>query len=360
MRKSKLILLSAVPMAALSCGYEMDLQDFYSVPLEKTDSKVMERKIELPSSEPSNFDTADCLIYDTLAFSFGHRQDYIVSVSNVTTGELIGKFCKRGRAWEEPMNGLPLQELYVEDGDLKADIISYSDSKLFVWNISESLRDGKDVYDSIVKLDTGAGKSFSIISYRRLDSSRLICYNSKQTKGHSEEDLPEFTIYDTKSGLKINEYVIFAKPDIQIKEGHSYRDYCSNRFTVKPDKTKAFIAMSSLPVCSIMDLVQDTVAAWEFTDMKRFSLDDRRWYFADVQSDDNYIYVLFSGEILYNDEGTDVPETLLVFDWDGELKLKCRLSERFTEINLDGDFVYFTHYEGYMSKVKLNDITDMI
>ena len=39
----------------------------------------MERKIELPSSEPSNFDTADCLIYDTLAFSFGHRQDYIVS-----------------------------------------------------------------------------------------------------------------------------------------------------------------------------------------------------------------------------------------------------------------------------------------
>ena len=77
MRQSKLILLSAIPMAALSCGYEMDLQDFYSVPLEKTDSKVME--MELPSSEPSNFDTADCLIYDTLAFSFGHRQDYIVS-----------------------------------------------------------------------------------------------------------------------------------------------------------------------------------------------------------------------------------------------------------------------------------------
>ena len=82
---------------ALFCDEQTDSETIYTCP-----------------SEPSNFDTADCLIYDTLAFSFGHRQDYIVSVSNVTTGELIGKFCKRGRAWEEPMNGLPLQELYVE------------------------------------------------------------------------------------------------------------------------------------------------------------------------------------------------------------------------------------------------------
>ena len=91
---------------ALFCDEQTDIGTIYTCP-----------------SEPSNFDTADCLIYDTLAFSFGHRQDYIVSVSNVTTGELIGKFCKRDRAWEEPMNGLPLQELYVEDGDLKADMI---------------------------------------------------------------------------------------------------------------------------------------------------------------------------------------------------------------------------------------------
>lgn len=342
-----------------SCGYKSIPQEFISAPLMEVTTNVNQMDLELPASEMVSFKTSDCLLYDTLAFSFIRNDDYIISVSNSVTGQLLGNYCKRGRAWNELANALPLQEIYVEEGELKADLISYTDSKVFVWNITKSLQFHRDIYDSIIQLESKKGKTFSIISYKRINNL-LFCYDSKQTKGHNKDDVPEFSIYDLSTGQKIKSYSTFKVPDLKLEKSVSYRDYCTNRFTINKDKTKAFVILDSFPVYFIIDLIDSSINSMFFKDLKPFSFNLNRWYFADIQSDDTYVYALYSGEELYNEDGTDIPNTLYIFDWEGTLKLICNLPERFSEILIDNGWMYFIHYKGKISKHPLNSITQNI
>ena len=69
---------------------------------------------------------------------------------------------------------------------------------------------------------------------------------------------------------------------------------------------------------------------------------------------------MYSGEELYNKDGTYIPDTLYIFDWDGELKLVYNLPERFTKIQIDNDWMYFIHYKGKISKCPVNSVTQNI
>ena len=354
------IILMLVTIAILpSCGYKALPQEFISASMKEVTTDVKTVSLELTHSDTVSFKTSDCLIYDTLAFSYVRNNDYIISVSNLLSGKLLGNFCKRGRACNELIDALPLQEVYLEDGDLKTDLISYHDSKVFVWNITKSLQYHRDIYDSIIQLDANNTKTFSIISYRRIDDL-LFCYDSKQTQGHNKDDAPEFSIYSLNTGQKIKNYDIFKVPAIKFEKGVSYRDYCTNRFTINKDRPKSFVVFDNFPVYCLINLLDGSINSMIFKDLEPFSLNIDRWYFADVQSDDSYVYALYSGEELYNGMGTDIPNTLFIFDWNGTLKLICNLSDRFTEILIDNGWMYLIHYEGKISKYPLKSITDNI
>jgi hypothetical protein len=280
----------------------------------------------------------------------------MISVSNALTGELIGNFCKRGRAWNELTDALPLQHVYIKNGELKADLISYHDSKVFVWNITKSLQSSQDVYDSIVQLEINKGKTFSVISYCRINEL-IFCYDSKQTRGYELDDVPEFCIYNLETGLQVKSYSVFKVPDLKSRKKRvSYKDYCANRFSVSKDGGKAFVVFDNFPMYCLIDMHTGKIESRLIKDVVPFDFDLDRWYFADIQSDETYVYVLFSGEELYNKEGTDIPKTLYVFDWMGSLKLKCNLPERFTEIKIDNEMIYFVHYKGRVSRCPISSI----
>ena len=344
----------------LSCSKKIDVQSLYCEPLHKVTSDVTESALKIPDAVPVNFDTREYLIYDTLVFSFLIHQDHIVSISNTSTGELLGNFCKRGRAWDEPIDVMPLQEIYVDDGELKADLLSYNDSKLFTWNISKSLKTGRDVYDHIIRLELGKGKVCSIPSYRRINKNHVLCFNSKETRGYDKNDVPEFCIYNTDSGQYAKGYELFSVPDIELNPDQSYRDFYSNRFTVKPDGSKVFVAMCLMPAYSLINLKQDTTESFLLTDLKPCRSDVARWYFADIQSDNDLIYALYSGEPLYNPKGDDIPKTMYVFDWNGNLRMKLSLPDRFTEINIDNGTMYLSDYKGLISEFSIQDIKNSI
>jgi hypothetical protein len=40
----------------------------------------------------------------------------------------------------------------------------------------------------------------------------------------------------------------------------------------------------------------------------------------------------------------------------GSLKLKCNLPERFTEIKIDNEMIYFVHYKGRVSRCPISSI----
>ena len=113
-------------------------------------------------------------IKDSLVFAMSNEaQEYFFSVSDFKTGNLLGRYCRRGRSGNEPISMLPIMEFYNED--LKTNLFSYHDSKVFVWNISKTFETGLDTYDKIITLHPENGDWLPLMSFYRLQDKSDDC-----------------------------------------------------------------------------------------------------------------------------------------------------------------------------------------
>ena len=90
--------------------------------------------------------------------------------------------------------------------------------------------------------------------------------------------------------------------------------------------------------------------------MKDFSVEEPVSYFADVQADEKYIYALYSGQKIDFETGQKQPDYLFVLDWDGRMVAKYHLNESFSRIHLDGETLYFTHWNGLLASIPVSEL----
>lgn len=341
----------------VSCS-QVDERDFFRFRMSETGTGCLVRQLSLKGSMLPDIASPDCMIKDSLVINSGNSSEYLFHISGID-GDLVGSFCRRGRAGNEPLSGLPLSETYFMDGDLCADVYSFMDMKLFVWNITRSISEGRDIYEDIIQFkDEDEARLKPWMSLYRLDENRIIVYNSMQS-GYSDTyvDTPSYQIYDLSEGRLSRQYDLFNIVDLDPKNPMlTANAFLSSEDCIKPDRSKIAFAMSLMPVYCILDLSTGKAAGYRIKGLPGMRTDEYRWHFADIQADDDYIYALYSGEVMFNDEGTDVPDVLYVMDWDGNLLCRYDMSRRFSGLSLDGHKLYLTHYEGAVAVVD----TDMI
>lgn len=336
----------------VSCNH-VDERDFFRFRISDAGGKCLVQELSLHGRMLPDIGAPDCVIKDSLVINSGNRSENLFHISDMEGG-LIGSFCRRGRAWNEPLSGLPLSEVYVDDGDLYADVYSFMDAKLFVWNISRSMEEDRDVYEDIVQFKSEDDTRLKPwMSLYRLDESHIIVYNSMES-GYSDTyvEIPSYQIYDLSEKQLSRQYDLFNVVDLKPEDPMlAANAFLSNVDCIKPDRSKIAFAMSLMPVYCILDLSTGKAAGYRIKGLPGMRTDEYRWHFADIQADDDYIYALYSGEIMFNEEGTDIPEVLYVMDWEGNLKAKYKMDKRFTSLSLDRDKLYFIHHDGAVAVI---------
>ena len=166
---------------------------------------------------------------------------------------------------------------------------------------------------------------------------------------------PQYVEYNIETGQVNRKFDIFNNvkfPESSIPE----MLILSNVDCIKPDRKQIAFAMSYMPVLNIMDIQSGKVHSYILPNETRLNFALQRWCFADIVADDGFIYALYSGEELYKGDGTDIPKVLYVFDWNGNIKMRATLDDRFTLLHLVNDILFLSNPNGEIAEIKLSNL----
>lgn len=327
----------------------------YKVRYCKNDAPAKELVVSAPREIYENLD--DCLIRDSLIICMNNGASSLFDIIKMDTGETLGSFCHIGRAREEVLSSLPLRSVYRSPtGDLCADIFSITEGKLLQWNISTSIHSGEAIYDKICFLSKDQFPPFT--SILRVNGNKLVVFDAGVNAFASKlERTPDYREFDINTESFSRSYDLFKKINAGAENKHfpSIAYYnCVDCLNSKGDKLA--VAMCFMPVISVIDVKSGKAIGFKIKGERDFSSQEPRSCFVDVQADDKYIYALYSGKAIDFEHGLELPESLFVMDWNGNMVGKYLLGKPFSRIHLDGDTLFFTHPDGVLCSIQVSDL----
>lgn len=339
---------------SLFCGCDkITEQDFF-----KTTLAVVEQPYVKDVVLEEAFRTSSTIqmshIVDSLFISIDRTgQEYLYCISDINTDQVIGVFGRRGRSSNEMFDCLPILDTYRnKDGELCSDVLSFGDGRVFVWNISESIRTESDCYERIAHLYNDDGR-YPFLSLYHLNDSSVIVKNSGQSP--SEERMtnaPVYEVYSLGTGKLLRQFDLFDVVDVETENPlYTSKSFSGNFDCIKPDRSKMAFGMGYMPVYGILELTSGAFQCYRIDGLQRFSTEERNLHFCNLVSDDQYIYALYYGYDISDPYSERKASTLFVIDWDGRLVSKWMLDQYFTELAIDDDVLYLINKNGVIYSV---------
>ena len=306
-------------------------------------------KLETFSLEGSNKGTVDAdtipidipfyptfSVIDSLVFFYSpSAMDYSFTVYDIKNKCLIGKYCPRGRGHEEYVTHLPITRFFCETEDLKTLLVASGERRMMIWNISESLREKKTIYENVAPFYREEGLPGPSYVYR-LSEDTILSYTGCFRKPSSNELSPQtYQLRTYSTDKEIRSYYIH-KNTINNKESNLLpENFLIGDKAVKPDGSKMVEAMRYLPQINIINFRNGRISGFREetgpdysifkTDMKNPTL-----FYHRVCANDSFVFALWAGP----EEGSKC-SILHVFDWDGHLIKVVKLSTHIHELFLD-------------------------
>ncbi|MFS3008031.1 BF3164 family lipoprotein [Bacteroides thetaiotaomicron] len=267
-------------------------------------------------------------VYDSLMFFMNPKlSDRFFNVFNVDTGKEIGTFCNKGGGPDEVFSIGPIFQLFTEENDLKTLLFAPNEEKLLIWNITQSIRQGKTVLDKIIPYawrieNKGACYNEMFL----LDKNTLIAKVDAFPINDEEATLPFCQKRTVDTNKCLQSYSIYKQAIKNDKASIISEAFFSSNDAFKPDGTKIVQAMIHLPQLNIIDVQTGKVVGYRLKDNVDFTIFEGKKeikdYYVRLQVDDNYIYVMYWGKVPW--ERNEIPfiNTVYVFDWNGKMLRK--------------------------------------
>ena len=274
--------------------------------------------------------------YDSLMFFMNSKlPNQFFNVFNIDTGEELGTFCNKGSGPEEAASVAPIFQLFKEGNELKTLLFAPYEERLLIWNITQSLEQGKTVLDRIIPYawrDENKGACYNEMFLQ--DSNTLLTKVSAFPINDDDATLPFFQKRTLDTNKSLKDYQSY-KQTIKNKELPLLPEcFFNSNNTFKPDGTKIVQAMIRLPQLNIVDVQTGEVVGYRLNYGLDFSIfkgeKQLRNFYGLVQADDNYIYALYWGKVQWGDINT-----IYVFDWSGNLIDKLKVDHYISSIWLD-------------------------
>lgn len=215
-----------------------------------------------------------------------------------------------------------------------------NESELLIWNITQSIKQGKTVLDKIIpytwKMEN-EGACYNPLFV--LNKNIVLAKVGVIPIGNDDATLPIYQkrTVNTNKCLKKNS---IYKQSIKNNESRIMPEnffYSNDAF--KPDKTKIVQVMLHLPQLNIIDVQTGNIVGCRLEDNVDFSVFEGKKeiknYYARLHVDDDYIYVLYRGIVLGGKDQIPKSNTIYVFDWEGELVQKIALDHAVNEMWVD-------------------------
>lgn len=263
--------------------------------------------------------------YDSLMFFMNPKlSDRFFNVFNVNTGEEIGTFCDKGGGPNEVVSIGPIFQFFIEENELKTLLFASNEEKLLIWNITQSIKQGKTVMDKIIPYawrieNKGAYYNEMFL----LDKNALIAKVDASPINDEEAALPFYQKRTVDTNKCLKTYSIYKQAIKNDKASIIPEAFFSSNDAFKPDGTKIVQAMIHLPQLNIIDVQTGKTVGYRLKENVDFTIFEGKQeikdYFVRLQVDNNYIYVMYWGKLPWKHNEIPFINTIYVFDWNGKM-----------------------------------------
>lgn len=321
-------------------------------------SSITTKSVESKSISLNGDNTGMIAVYDSLLICWSpDYPSHFFTVFNVDTGEEIGSFCRKGLGDKEAISVNGIFQFFKKKDDIMTVLYASNEGKLFFWNISQSVKKGTTVYDTIVPYNN---KRILFQFYQPEDL--LFTYKPSEELNRNEATTPFYEKRTIYTNELIKDYPIYKIKSVQNNDAKSPIDFFFYTWDVmKPDGTKIVQVMRHIPQINILDTHTGNIVGYRIKNDPDFSLlktdmESMNIYYNCVHADDNYIYATYWGKEPWVDRlGVELPvfNTIHIFDWDGKLLYKLvtdqsffrvwadPIRKRLYTININTDKVYY-------------------
>lgn len=348
-----------VCLSLFVCCSKKDNNHYFNGEIQYFDvSSMITKNVESKPVQLNGANTGMIAVYDSLLICWSPEYpDHFFNVFNVDTGEKIGSFCSKGTGDQEAVSVNCIFQFFKKGDDIMTLLYASNEGKLFFWNISQSIENGKTIYDTIVPYNNNR------IFFQFYQSEDvLFAYKPAEEVNGSEATTPFYEQRTIYTNELIRDYSIYKIKSVQNSNAASPLDFFFYTWdTMKPDGSKIVQAMRHLPQINILDTHTGDIVGYRMKDGPDFSLvktdmKSMNIYYNCVHADDNYIYATYWGKEPWTDRmGVELPlfNTIHVFDWNGKLLYKLvtdqsffrvwsdPIRKRLYTINMNTDEVYY-------------------
>ena len=282
---------------------------------------------------------------------------HFFNVFNTDTGEELGAFCNKGGGPDELADCHKIFNFFKENDELKTLLLGIYEEKLFVWNITQSVKQGTTIIDAIISYvpeKENKGALYSSFFFQK--DNTLLAKVQSVPLGGGDATLPFYQQRTINTNKLLKNYSIYKKSIINRDSPTTAQTFSSSNDACKPDGTKVVQAMLYLPQLNILDVETGQVVGFRMKGAPDFSIfedekDVYNIYYIGVQADDNYIYALYWGKESWGRFDTPYVNTIHVFDWDGNF-----VQEIETDYGLDQMWVDSTRDRLYLTSPKVDEV----
>lgn len=343
---------------SISCNQITDTEKYFAGEIFFVADTVPVKKWEPHIIEVEGVYQGPIFVYDSLLFYYplNASATNFYDIYNLKNDSLLGKFCNKGGGPDEVIALTTISHFYKEKGDLKALLYAGNEKKLLEWNISESLKQQKTIFDRIVSYHWDVDDHYAIYNrIFRLNSDTLftITPTTPLTLDLKTVSLPLYEKRSIKTNRKIHSYSVFLDtPDGDDTNLLMPENIFASFYGIKPDLTKVAQSLMYLPQINIIDINSDIVNGFRVKGSYDFSVfEDKinkvKSNYIDLSVSDDFIYALFLGVNINTPEKRSKTSCMVhVYDWEGNLLHKVDLGYYVDQIVLDdkNDLLYGREY----------------
>jgi len=280
-------------------------------------------------------------VYDTIMLFVSHSfPDYYLYIYNLNNGELIGKYAPKGQGPDDYHDFTHAEQFVVDNEGIKLWIRDGYGIENQLMNLTKTIRVNKAIIDSIIYLDWKK-HTFTPFGYVFITDNGVLTRIQAERKTNHNYDPDRYEIYNIQQE-RLKKINIFNRPILKKKPDFPIENYYISRDRIKPDGSKIVMAMEMLAQINIYDIKKDKLKGFRIKDTPDFEyltkdIQNYKIFFRDVCVDNDHIYALYSNVILEKN-GKNYPfesNTILVYNWDGEIVKKIILDKMTSEITID-------------------------
>ena len=286
-------------------------------------------------------------VYDSIMlFWHPNYKDYNVLMCNINSGKNMGFLCRKGNGPEEFGEFAYSMQFVVDNNGTKIWVDDMLKDKMSLLNLSESIKEGTTIIDSIVD-KKGKEEFFNISHTFMLDNNMMLVKNQSGGRisfGTDDSDtydyLPEaYRIY--KGQEKLKEFKLYNKSLINPNYKSQSFSILSTCDRIKPDKSKVAMSMEKLPQINILDINTGVLSGFrksnsiDYKDLTTLTQEEQKIYYTTgIEVDNHYIFAMYANKFIEDDSYYFTKE-IHVFDWESKAVKRLIFEQEFYIMTLD-------------------------